>query len=45
VCENLHFERLFTHELMRSGMSKKDMDDVVKAFTKVWENKEELKID
>lgn len=43
VCESLHFERLFTHELMRPGMSKDDMDDVVKAFSKVWENKGELR--
>ena len=42
ICENLHFERLFTHELMRPGMKKEDMDDVIKAFVKVWENKEEL---
>lgn len=42
VCEKLHFERLFTHELMRPGMQKSDMDDVVRAFKKVWDNKEEL---
>lgn len=42
VCEELHFERLFTHELMRPPMSKVDMDDVIKAFEKVWENREEL---
>jgi len=38
----LHFERLFTHELMRPPMSREDMNDVVRAFAKVWENKEEL---
>lgn len=43
VCEELHFDKLFTHELMRPPMSKEDMDDVVRAFTKVWENREELK--
>ncbi len=42
VCERLHFERLFTHELMRPPMNKADMDDVVGAFKKVWDNKEEL---
>ncbi len=42
VCESLHFDKLFTHELMRPPMSKEDMDDVVKAFVKVWENREEL---
>ena len=43
VCEELHFNTLFTHELMRPPATKKDLDDVVKAFAKVWENKEELK--
>ena len=42
VCESLHFDKLFTHELMRPPMSREDMDDVVKAFVKVWENREEL---
>ena len=42
VCESLHFDKLFTHELMRPPMSKEDMDDVVSAFKKVWEHKEEL---
>jgi len=42
VCESLHFDKLFTHELMRPPMTKEDMDDVVKVFVKVWENREEL---
>jgi len=42
VCEKLHNDTLITHELMRPGMSKEDLDDVVRAFEKVWENKEEL---
>lgn len=42
VCEDLHENRLITHELMRPGMSKADLDDVVKAFEKVWRYKEEL---
>jgi dTDP-4-amino-4,6-dideoxygalactose transaminase len=42
VCEKMHYKELFTHELMRPGMSKKDMDDVADAFWKVWDNKKEL---
>ena len=42
VCENLHEDILITHECMRPGMSKKDLDDVVRAFEKVWKNKKEL---
>ena len=42
VTEKMHFEKLITHELMRPPMTKKDLDDVVSAFTKVWENKGEL---
>lgn len=41
--EKLHFEELFTHEFMRPGMSKADMDDVITAFHKVAENIQELK--
>ncbi|MDD2357034.1 MAG: DegT/DnrJ/EryC1/StrS family aminotransferase [Thiovulaceae bacterium] len=42
VCERLHYDLLITHELMRPGMSEADMDDVVAAFVKVWENRAEL---
>lgn len=42
TCEDLHENRLITHELMRPGMSKDDLDDVVKAFEKVWQYKDEL---
>ena len=42
VCEKLHNDTLISHEFMRPGMSKEDLDDVVKAFEKVWENKKEL---
>lgn len=42
ITEEMHFNRLVTHEFMRPGMSKSDMDDVVSAFAKVWENKAEL---
>jgi dTDP-4-amino-4,6-dideoxygalactose transaminase len=42
VCEKMHYKELFTHELMRPGMSKDDLDDVADAFWKVWDNREEL---
>lgn len=42
VCEEMHNDKLILHELMRPGMSSKDLQDVVDAFNKVWENKEEL---
>jgi len=43
TAEKLHFEELITHEYMRPGMSKSDMDDVIAAFRKVAENVNELK--
>ncbi|MBM9589066.1 DegT/DnrJ/EryC1/StrS family aminotransferase [Leptospira sp. 201903075] len=42
TAERLHFTELFTHEYMRPGLSKKDLDDVVSAFHKVFENRNEL---
>lgn len=45
VTENMHFNELITHEFMRPGMSKKDLDDVVNAFFKVLDNIDELKND
>jgi len=42
VVEDLHFNKLITHEYMRPGMKQKDLDDVIEAFNKVWENREEL---
>ncbi len=41
--ERMHFEELFTHELMRPPMTRQDLDDVAAAFAKVWECREELK--
>jgi perosamine synthetase len=41
--ERMHFDEVITHELMRPGMTHEDLDDVIKAFTKVWENRHELK--
>ncbi len=43
VTEKMHEEVLITHELMRPGMSKSDLDDVVEAFNKVANNINELK--
>jgi len=42
TAEKLHFEELFSHEYMRPGMNKTDLDDVVNAFHKVAENISEL---
>lgn len=43
VVENMYENILIIHEYMRPGMTKEDLDEVVKAFEKVWENIEELK--
>lgn len=43
VCENLHNGGIITHEFMLPSMGKEDMDDVLAAFEKVWENRDELK--
>ncbi len=42
ITEKMHFEVLFTHELMRPGMTRDDMNDVIAAFEKVWEHRSEL---
>lgn len=42
VAEKLYSEELFYHELMRPPMTKADLDDVVAAFEKVWQNRKEL---
>lgn len=41
--EKLHYETLINHEYIRPGMKKKDLDDVIAAFRKVWENIDELR--
>lgn len=41
--EKMHDEILFSHELMGAQMTKEDLDDVYKAFLKVWENISEFK--
>lgn len=46
ICPNaelLHFEELISHEYMRPGMKKTDLDDVIAAFNKVDQNLQELK--
>jgi len=42
VAERMHEKELFTHELMHSFMTKKDLDDVVKVFEKIWDNRSQL---
>lgn len=42
ITEKMHYEEIFTHEYMRTGMSKNDLDDFINAFEKVYENKNEL---
>lgn len=37
VCEDAHARTLITHELMRPGMTRRDLDDVADAFHKVAE--------
>jgi dTDP-4-amino-4,6-dideoxygalactose transaminase len=43
VTERMHDKELFAHDLMHSAMLKEDLEDVVAAFVKVWENISELK--
>ncbi len=42
VTERMHEKEFFSHELMRPGMAKEDLDDLVTAFYKVWEYKSQL---
>jgi len=41
--ERAHYETLISHELMRPGMTRRDLDDVADAFAKVWEAMPELR--
>jgi len=43
VAERLHFKELFCHEYMRPPMTHGDLDDVVRAFHKVYENLDQLR--
>jgi dTDP-4-amino-4,6-dideoxygalactose transaminase len=40
--ERLHEQELFIHEFMVPSMTVKDLEDVVTAFEKVWENRTQL---
>ncbi|OJI07392.1 DegT/DnrJ/EryC1/StrS aminotransferase [bacterium CG10_46_32] len=42
IAERMHEKELIIHELMRPGMHKGDMDDVVAAFKKVYDHRKEL---
>ena len=42
VTERMFEKELITHELMRPPMTHEDLDDVVAACWKVWENRHEL---
>lgn len=42
VAERMHASELFMSELMHPGLSREDLDDVVVAFGKVWEHRDEL---
>ena len=42
VVEDLHFNRLVTHEFIVPSMEEKDIDDVVHAFEKVWASRAAL---
>lgn len=42
VVEDLHFNRLLSHEFIVPSMSEADIDDVVRAFEKVWDKRADL---
>ncbi|MAM00310.1 MAG: DegT/DnrJ/EryC1/StrS aminotransferase [Alteromonadaceae bacterium] len=42
VVENLHFNTLITHEFIVPSMERSDIDDVVRAFDKVWDHRDQL---
>ncbi|HMQ67453.1 MAG TPA: DegT/DnrJ/EryC1/StrS family aminotransferase [Ignavibacteria bacterium] len=44
VTERMFFEEVFTHEYMRPSFSKRDLEDVVNAYEKVYTNVNDLKI-
>lgn len=43
VSERMHERELILHEFMRPAMSREDLDDVISAFNKVYQYREELK--
>ena len=42
VAERMYEKELWTHDLMHSLMTENELEDVIKAFFKVWENKDQL---
>lgn len=42
VTERMYERELFTHELMHPFMKREDLNDVVRAFEKVYENREDI---
>jgi len=42
VVEDLHYNRLVSHEFILPSLEKSDIDDVVRAFEKVWDNRQDL---
>jgi hypothetical protein len=43
VAERMYEEALFSDDLVHPLMRKKDLDDVARAFEKVWEHRKELR--
>lgn len=43
VTEDLHYNRLVSHEFMRPGFSQADMNDFVAAIQKVWDNIDDIR--
>jgi len=43
VTEKMFYEEVFTHEYMRPTFSKRDLEDVINAYEKVYENLSDLK--
>ncbi len=41
--ERMHYKELFLHHLMHANMTRRDLDDFVNAFCKVWDNRKELR--
>ncbi len=42
VVERLHEKEMFTHDMMRPGMTTQDLNDVITAFHKVYEHRAEI---
>lgn len=43
VVEKMHYDILLSHDMFHPFMKKRDLDDTVEAFKKVWDNRDELK--